>query len=147
MRNFTDPLDIPAGECADVPPSASHFDGRFPKQTLFDGRGFFNYLNAAHNTKLWVMTYTSNENCYLYLPIERLIYSIGTYDREQVEEAHQLIGIHTKLYLQFVGKKLDSCYMGSMNLVNATNANLMFRLPKTHNPFIQKYFLHFWNQQ
>lgn len=137
-----DPLSYDPSTLNNSPNQAFDYIKQTPPNHIFTGYHFFHYLNQAKGTYLWVMTYTFNPINTLSIPVERLIYSVGT----PRNNAMQLHGIHTKLYIQFCKQKIVGAYLGSQNLVRPTNANLMIKVPKAHHKFVKDYFLHFWKQ-
>lgn len=142
MQSLCDPLAYNPSELSDSLPHAFDYINETPTGVVFTGYHFFRWLDKVPDSYLWVMTYTYKQNNTLRTPVERLVFSIG----EASSKGKQLIGIHTKLYLQFRNKKIIGAYIGSQNLVKPTNANLMIKVPTKHHKFFKGYFLHFWNQ-
>lgn len=114
----------------------------FNNGTIFTGPEFFKWLNE-HTGRLWVMTYTVNDNHGLRPEITRLIYSLG---KTKLKPRTHVPGIHTKLYLTVDNRRPVSAFVGSQNLVSPTTENLMVRLEQRFVNDMAEYFDHFWKK-
>lgn len=135
-----DPFDVPVASI--LTKQAMHPVCSFPAGQVFTGHGFYSWLNARPDTKLWVLVYSAKPHDFLEVPVERLLTIHGTYP---AKETRVLLGIHTKLYLQFESRKLIGAYSGSLNLVAPTTANLMFNVT-AYADHLKEYFLFYWKQ-
>ena len=142
MQIDFDPLAVSPTDLEDPPTQAYDYMQKTPWGSIFTGYSFYRWLDKVPNSYLWVMTYTYKRNNTLITPVKRLIYSVG----ETSAKGKQLLGIHTKLYIQFSGDKIIGTYLGSQNLVKPTNANLMIKVPTKHHKFFKEYFQYFWSQ-
>ena len=116
---------------------------KYPKGLVFDGPSFFEYLNKAQRTSLWVMTYSYSTYCPVYVPLERLIYQEGP----DTAFKHKRIKNHTKLYIQRLACKTVGVYVGSCNLVPPAGNEIMITAPKETWNFFTKYFLEHWEAE
>jgi len=134
----------PSGLSLSEAPQLTFF-GDFPDGLLFDGLGFFNWLNKATKTTLWVATYTVSSDHPLRIQISRLIYYENNNHRLMAKEVRKARS-HVKLYLQRRGRKTIGAYTGSQNLVSPTNNELMVKIHPRHHRFLTTYYESLWNQ-